>query len=213
WISFAMDARFAVFCAAITGAAALLFGLAPIFQASSVDTRGSLQDAGVRSTFSRGRRLTLGTLVVCEISLALMLSIGGGLLVQASRKVLTVAPGFGREPGISYRISLPNVKYRKPEQWVAFYESLLDRLRALRGVKSASAASAPPLGGHWGNFWEAEGQPPLGPNDKNPVVLQVVATPEYFDALGMTFLAGRPFRLDEADSKLTRTVVVNETFA
>src|SRR5713226_7434703 len=89
WANFAMDARFAVFCAAITGASALLFGLAPIIQASKVDTRGSLMDAGARSSLSRGRRATLGALVVCEIGLALMLSIGAALLVQAFHKVLT----------------------------------------------------------------------------------------------------------------------------
>jgi predicted permease len=90
---------------------------------------------------------------------------------------------------------------------------MVDRLRAVPGVQSVGATSAPPLGGHWGNFWESEGSPPLGPNDKTPVVLQVVATPGYFEAIGMTFLAGRPFRQDEADTETIRSVVVNETFA
>ena len=213
WISFAMDARFAFFCVAITGAAALLFGLAPTFQASRIDTRGCLQDTGTRVTFSRGRRRTLSALVVCEIGLALILSIGAALLLEAFQKVLHVDPGFRPENVIAYRINLPDAKYPKPEQRIAFFENLLDRLRPLAGVKSVGATSAPPLGGHWGNFWVAEGQHSLGPNDKNPVVLQVVATPEYFDAMGMTFLAGRPFRADEADLTLVRTAVVNETFA
>ena len=213
WISFAMDSRFAIFCVAITGAAALLFGLAPAMQASHVDTRGSLQDAGVRTTLSRSRRAVLGALVVAEISLALVLSIGAGLLVEAFRKVLQTDPGFRPEHVISYSINLPTIKYSKPEQRIAFFETLVDRLRAVPGVKSAGVSSAPPLGGHWGNFWEAEGSKPLGPNDKNPVVLQVVASPEYFDAIGMTFLAGRPFKREEGDLKATRAVVVNETFA
>jgi predicted permease len=213
WISFSMDARFAAFCVAITGASALLFGLAPIVQASKVDTRGSLMDAGVRSTLSRGRRATLGALVVCEIGLALMLSIGAGLLVQAFHRVLNVDPGFRPENVISFRVNLPDVQYPKPEQQIAFFERLEERMRAVPGVKAAGATSAPPLGGHWGNFWEAEGNPPLGPNDKNPVVLQVVATPGYFDALGMTLLAGRLPQQDDADSKIVRAVVVNETFA
>jgi len=92
-------------------------------------------------------------------------------------------------------------------------ENLVERMRAVPGVKSVGASSAPPLGGHWGNFWEAEGNAPLGPNDKNPVVLQVVVTPGYFDAIGMTFLAGRGFKEDEADLKHILGVVVNETFA
>jgi predicted permease len=214
WVSFAMDARFAVFCAAITGVSALLFGLAPIIQASKVDTRGSLMDAGVRSSLSRGRQMTLSALVVCEISLALMLSIGAGLLVQAFHKVLNVDPGFRPENVISYRINLPDVKYPKPEQSIAFFENLVERTRSLPGIKAVGATSAPPLGGHWGNFWEAEGNPPLGPNDKNPVVLQVVVTPGYFDAIGMTLLDGRVFQDQDVDSKHgLHGVIVNETFA
>ncbi|HYL78233.1 MAG TPA: ABC transporter permease [Bryobacteraceae bacterium] len=213
WIAFSMDARFAIFCVAITGAAALISGLLPAFQASRIDTRGSLQDSGVRSTLTRGRRLTLGSLVVCEIGLALMLSVGAGLLVQAFRKVLSVDPGYRPENVILFRVNLPDTTYKKPEQCIAFFENLVERMRAVPGVKSAAATSAPPMGGHWGNFWEAEGAKPLGPNDKNPVVLQVVATPGYFDALGMTFLAGRPFNDQESDAKFIHTAVVNETFA
>jgi predicted permease len=114
---------------------------------------------------------------------------------------------------ISYRVNLPDAKYSKPEQRVAFFENLVDRMRSLTGVKAVGAASAPPFGGHWGNFWEAEGNPPLGPNDKNPVVLLVVATPGYFDAIGMTLLAGRALRDEDADSKHIRAAIVNETFA
>lgn len=213
WINFTMDMRSVIFCIVITTGAASLFGLAPSLQASKVDTRGSLQDAAVRTTLTRGRRGALRSMVVCEIALALMLLISAGLLVEAFRKVLHVDPGFRPGNVISYGVSLPEAKYTKPEQRIAFFESLVDRLRAVPGVQSAGATSAPPLGGHWGNFWESEGSPPLGPNDKTPVVLQVVATPGYFEAIGMTFLAGRSFRQDEADPETIRSVVVNETFA
>jgi len=213
WISFSMDARFAAFCVAITGAAALLFGLAPAVQSSKVDARGALQDSGVRASLSRARRGTLRALVVSEIALALVLSVSAGLLVQAFRKVLHVDPGFRPENVITFGISLPDVKYKEDAQRVAFFENLLDRLRVVPGVKSVGAATATPLGGHWGNFWEAEDNAPLGPNDKNPVTLQVVATPGYFEAIGMTFLAGRPFTQDEAKPGHIRTAVVNETFA
>ena len=152
-------------------------------------------------------------MVVCEIALALMLLISAGLLAEAFRKVLNVDPGFRPANVISYGVSLPEAKYTKPDQRIAFFESLVDRLRAVPGLQSVRAASSPPLGMHWGALWEAEGNPPTGPNDKNPVVLQVVATPGYFDAIGMTFLAGRPFRSDEADPGAIRSIVVNESFA
>ncbi|MGD0297005.1 MAG: ABC transporter permease [Bryobacteraceae bacterium] len=213
WISFSMDARFVAFCVAVTGAAALLFGLGPALQSANVDTRGSLQDSGVRASLSRARRGTLRALVVSEISLALVLLVTAALLLEAFQKVLHVDPGFRPENVITFGISLPDVKYKEDAQRVAFFENLLDRLRAVPGVKSVGAATATPLGGHWGNFWEAERNPPLGPNDKNPVTLQVVATPGYFEAIGMTFLAGRPFRQEEAGPQHIRTAVVNESFA
>jgi predicted permease len=213
WISFAMDARFVVFCVAVTSAAALLFGLGPAIQSSSVDARGSLQDSGVRASLSRARRATLRALVVSEIGLALVLLISAGLLLEAFRKVLHVDPGFRPDNVITFGITLPDVKYKEDAQQVAFFENLLDRLRVVPGVKSVGATTATPLGGHWGNFWEAEDNPPLGPNDKNPVTLQVVATPGYFEAIGMTFLAGGPFREDDGKDGHIRTAVVNESFA
>jgi putative ABC transport system permease protein len=223
WLSFPMDARFAAFCVLITCGAAILSGLLPALEASRVDTGSCLQETGTRVSLSRGSRRTLSGLVVCEISLALMLLISAALLIQAFHKVLHVDPGFRPENVITFGVDLPEASYGKPEQKLAFYRSLLEQLRNIPGVQSAGAASAPPLGGHWGNFFQAEGAPPLGPHDESPVVLQVVSTPGYFDAIGMTFLAGRSF--DEHDNVIrvgpdgyTATkgplvTIVSETFA
>ena len=212
WLDFSMDARFAIFCGLITGAAVLLFGLAPAVQSAGADTRGCLQEGGTRSSLSRGRRGVLSALVVCEIALALMLLISAGLLVEAFQKVLHVEPGFRPENVLMYRISLPNAKYPKQEQWVTFINDLVQKMQAVPGVKSAGAASAPPLGGHWGNFFRAEGGRELGPKEQDPVVLQVVATPGYFDAIGMTFLAGRPFDERDGENKNVLVAIVNQSF-
>jgi ABC-type antimicrobial peptide transport system permease subunit len=134
WITFSLDWRFAIFCVTVTGAAALLFGLIPVLQASRLDIRGSLQAAATRATATRGRHATLGAFVVCEISLALMLSVGAGLLVEAFRKVLHVDPGFRPENVLTFGISLPDETYGKPEQKVAYYDNLLAQLRELPGV-------------------------------------------------------------------------------
>jgi putative ABC transport system permease protein len=212
WIDFSLDAWFALFCLAVTGAAALLFGLAPILQASRIDIRGSLQGAAARTTATPRRRSVLAALVISEVSLALMLSIGAGLLVQAFRKVLSVDPGFRPENVLTFGISLPDAAYDKPEQRIAYYENLLARLRTLPGVRTAGATSAPPLGGHWGGQFEAEGRP-IAARGENPVVLRIAATPGYFDAIGMTVLGGRTF--DQQDSKpgSPLVAVVNQAFA
>jgi hypothetical protein len=82
---------------------------------------------------------------------------------------------------------------RSPKQQRAFVEELVARHRELPGVRSAAAASAPPLGGHFGNFFEIENAPPKRPDDPNPVILQRVVTPGYLEAMGMTLRAGRTF--------------------
>jgi predicted permease len=212
WIVFSLDGRFAVFCVAITGAAALLFGLAPILHASRIDIRGSLQNSAARATAARGRRSAFAVLVVSEIGLALMLSICAALLVQAFRKVLTVDPGFRPENVLTFRISLPDATYEKPEQKIAYYDNLLARLKRLPGLRAVGATSSPPLAGHWGGQFEAEGRS-AGARAENPVVSRIAATPGYFDAIGMTVIRGRTF--DQQDSKPTSPLVVavNEAFA
>ena len=224
WLTFPMDAKFVAFCILITGGAALLSGLAPALQASRADTGSCLQETGTRMSISQRSRRTLNGLVVCEIGLALVLLISAGLLLRAFQKVLHVDPGFRPENVITFGVELPEATYGKPEQRLTFFHKLLEQLRTLPGLRAAGAASAPPLGGHWGQFFTAEGAPPLGPHEKNPVVLQVVVTPGYFDAIGMTLLAGRPF--DDRDNVLRvkadgfsaakgapLVAIVNETFA
>ncbi len=212
WLSFQMDARFAIFWILITGGAAVLFGLAPAVQAAGVDPRDWLQE-GARSSFSRGRRGALSALIVCEIGLALVLLVSAGLLLEALRKVLHVNPGFRAENVLTYTLDLPDARYAKPEQQVEFYHRLLDRLRVLPGVKSAAAVSILPLDGQSGAFFTVEGGRTIGPKDQNPVVLHLSATPGYFEAMGVTFVAGRTFEEGDGGSGGPKVAVINESFA
>lgn len=213
WITFSLDARFVIFCVAVTGAAALLFGLGPAVQTSKVDIRASLQGTAGRATASRGQRLALGGLVACEIGLALMLSVSAGLLVQAFRRVLEIDPGFRPENVLTFRVSLPEETYTTPEKKTAYFNSLLEQLRELPDVRAAGAASAPPLGGSWGGVFEAEGNAPARVEGENPVILQVAATPGYFEAIGMTLIAGRTFAARDDEPNAAPAAIVNQTFA
>lgn len=212
WIQVSLDARFAIFCVVITSAAALIFGLGPALQSSNVDVRASLQGAAGRATASRGQRIALSALVACEIGLALMLCVSAGLLLEAFRKVLRIDPGFRPENVMTFRVSLPDETYGTAEKKLAYFKNLLERLRAVPDVRAAGAASAPPLGGSWGGVFEAEGRP-LRVEGENPVLLQVAATPGYFEAIGMTLLEGRTFEKWDNEPTAARVVVVNQTFA
>jgi len=212
WVKFSLDIRFAVFCIAITAASALLFGLAPSLDAARVDIRRALADAAARTTPSRVQRVTLAGLVVSEIALAFALSVSAGLLVQAFRKVLEVDPGFRPENVVTFRVALPESSYSGPEQPIAYFQTLLTQIRALPGVESAGITSAPPLGGHWGGVYEAEGVS-RGHESENPTVLQIAASSGYFEAMGMTLLAGRVFNEHDAQPNVPVVALVNESFA
>ncbi|MGH9720952.1 MAG: ABC transporter permease [Bryobacteraceae bacterium] len=211
WVTFNVDIRILLFCISVSAAAAVLFGLWPAREASRVDVRSALQDAA-RSSASAGKRRTLNALVVGEVALAVVLLVGAGLLIQAFRKLREVDPGFRADGVLTYRVALPNAKYAKPDQRKTFFDTLLDQLRSMPGVQFAGACSNPPLFGHSGYFLEAEGAPPLGPNEKNPVVLLRTATPGYLEALGIRFIAGRPFDNTERSGG-PRVVIINETLA
>jgi len=213
WIDFRFDARFAAFCVLLTAAAALLSGLVPALQGSRADLRGKLHDAALRASTSRARRRTLDALVISEIALALVLLIPSGLLLRAFQRVLQVDPGFRPENVLAFSLGLPEQTYPKNEQAVAFYRNLLSQLRTLPGVAGAGAVNAPPLGGHWGQFFEVEGEAPPAPGAKRPVVLQIVVTPGYFDAIGMTVLSGCQFDEHDGEIKGHPVVMVSETFA
>jgi predicted permease len=212
WIDFHLDARFVAFCILITASSALLFGLIPALQGSRADMRSSLHEAARRVSLSRARRFTLNSLVVSEVGLALMLLICSGLLMRAFYKVTHVDPGFRPENVLTFSVDLPEEKYPKPEQCVAFYQNLLDQLRVSPGVSAAGAASAPPLGGHWGQFFVTKDGPSPAGDGKNPIHIQIVVTPGYFDAIGMTLLSGRQFDARDGESKDHPVAMVNETF-
>lgn len=216
WVRFDLDWRFLAFCLTVSIGSAVLFGLWPAWNASRIDVRSGLQDAGPRTSESAGRRRSLKALITAEVALAAVLLTAAGLLIQAFRKVESVDPGFRADSILTYQIALPSSpasKYEKREQQVAFADELTARLHQLPGVRSAAVTSATPLGGHWGNFFEVEHAPPKREGDPNPVVLVRIVSPGYLEAMGMTLRLGRTFTDADGRSEGAGVVIVNETFA
>jgi putative ABC transport system permease protein len=150
--------------------------------------------------------------VVGEIALALVLLINAGLLLQAFRALQKTDPGFRSENVLTYDLSLPEAKYTNTQQ-TAFFEEHLAQLRALPGVKAASATTIVPLGGHAGTFFRIENAPPRPKDEQDPVVLQRLVFPGYAEAMGLTLLSGRFVSEEETRWPGVKAVVVNESFA
>ncbi len=206
WVTFDLDVRFLAFTVAITAAAVVLFGLVPALQAS-----GRAGSGPSRTTASRGRRRVLSALVSGEIALAMTLLVVGGLIVLDARRLSEIDPGFESEGLIGYQLSLPDARYDDAAR-LSFVEAYLDRLEAVPGIESAAVTSALPLSGHWGWFFLVDGAPSRGADESNPVVLNRVVSPSYFETAGVEFVAGGPFDDFHGRDRASRAVVVNETF-
>jgi predicted permease len=216
WTTFTLDARMVAFTIATSVATAVLFGWAPALHAMNHDVRGAMSTATAGSTAPvRGRR-TLWGLVVAEFALASLMFVCGGLLVRAYDRVRTTDPGFDATNVLTFTVAVPQVKTPDNASGAALRKRLVGRMREIAGVKEVGLISCAPVSNcHWGNFYTAENAPPRGPNDANPVILNRVASPEYFSAMGIRLKEGRFFNSSDGlgwpdqDS----TIIVNEMFA
>ncbi len=91
----------------------------------------------------RGAQMS-NLLVVGQVALSLLLLIGAGLLLHSFRQLLRVDPGFDAHNVLSMNVSLPTVKYGKPQQQIEFFDEVLRRVSALPGVRSAAISAALP---------------------------------------------------------------------
>ena len=213
WLDFSLDIRFALFCVALCGLSAALFGLAPAVHLSKTDLHSALNASGRRTSAGRGSRRGLSALVVAEFALAMVLLVGAGLLMRAFRAVQQVDPGFRAQNVLTYQVPLPGEKYPEPAQRQRFFEDLQQRLRALPGVEAAAGITHAPLGGHSGTFFVAEGALPRRPDEPSPVVLRRAVLTGYFDAMGVALRAGRAFTEQDMQKDAPAVVIINETFA
>ncbi len=216
WTTFTLDGRMIAFTITTSVATAVLFGWAPALHAMNNDVRGAMVTATAGSTAPvRGRR-TLWALVVAEFALASLMFVCGGLLVRAYDRVRNTDPGFDPINVLTFTVAVPAVKTPDDAAGAAFRTRLVDRMREVPGVIEVGLISCAPVSNcHWGTFYTAENAPPRGPNDPNPIILNRVASPEYFTAMGIRLKEGRFFTSSDGAGGRDQdsTIIVNETFA
>ena len=191
-----LDARVLIFTAAVALLTSVLFSLAPALRALGADLTDALKEGGQNASTGAGRQRFRGALVVVEMALAVALLVGAGLTLRSLWALQRVPLGFDPTGVLTLRLSLPAASYGTPEQVVAFYQQLLDRVRALPGVREAGAARSLPLGSTIGDFGlRVEGyQPPPGTNAKGD--WQIV-TPGYLESFGERVVRGRAITPDD----------------
>jgi putative ABC transport system permease protein len=207
--SISFDYRIVVFALALAVITPLLFGIAPALRAVRGMDTNALKESGRSLTAGRRRGWLLGSLVVTQFALALMLSIGAGLLVRSFDHLLQTDIGFHPEHSVRATVFLPAGRYAPPTIR-PFYQRAIDTLRAIPGVSTVGAGDLPlRVRERRGFSADAAATPSL---EANRVIATAWVTGGYFDALGIAVRRGRVFT--DADGRTTeRVAVVNERFA
>lgn len=208
----AIDAR--VLAAAVLASAgtALAFGLVPALRATALDLSESLKD-GSRGATDGGRRSAFRKfLIASEFALALVLLVGAGLMVRTFAALSAHDPGFDPHGVLTAVVSVQGTAQAPGDVRTAFYEQLLQRLRATPGVASVSAINHLPIGGDlWGWSFHVAGRPDPAPGRARSAVYRVVF-PGYFSTMRLALLRGRAFTDADRDGA-PGVVVVNRQLA
>jgi putative ABC transport system permease protein len=196
------------FCIALTVATGVLFGLAPALQASRSRGPVSLRESG-RSISGGSSRAARRTLVVLEVAVALVLLVGGGLLMRTLLRLQAVDLGFDPRGVLVGQVLPPQPKYPNGAARIAFYDRLLERVAAIPGAERAALSSVIPLGGDSDMDLLVEGRPiPQSAADATTTWYRVVSA-GYLQAMGIPLRNGRHIAPGEA----APVVVVSETAA
>ncbi|HLL77414.1 MAG TPA: ABC transporter permease [Pyrinomonadaceae bacterium] len=206
-----LDWRVVAFTAGVSLLTGIVFGLGPAFQSARVDLHDTLKEGGRGGSAGVGRRVR-GALVVAEVSLAVVLLVGAGLLVRSFVSLQHVSPGFRPQQVIAMQVSLPVNRYAEPRQRAAFYRQVAEAMRALPGVRAAGAVSVLPMSGqNQSGSFSIEGRP-VAPNESMPHGDRWAATHDYFNAMGIPLLRGRYFSERDAEDA-PGVAIVDETMA
>ena len=192
------------FASVVAIATGVVFGFAPAFQTTAIgESKMIKNDAPI----TQARSQLLSSLVTVQVALALLLLVGAGLFARTLQNLLNVDPGFRREGVLVVDLDGQREGYHGA-RLTEFYRSLLDRVRQLPGVESASLSSHTPLSGStWSEAVAPKGQPL--PQRDNAIF--IAAGPGFFATMQTPLLAGRDF--EERDRGAPNVAIVNQAFA
>jgi putative ABC transport system permease protein len=210
-LDYNLDYRVLAYLIAISVGTGLLFGLAPALRLSKLDVNGTLKDGGRGSTGGvRGNRLS-ALLVVAEMTLAVVLLAGAGVMIRSYVNTYSADIGVQSEKILDGIPNLLAFRYPDATSRFSFYDRLKTRLEAVPGVESVALASSIPLYGASRLSYELDGWAPVDEQSR-PTLSAVTVGPGYFRTVGAALLSGRDF--NDADGFSAPLVaIVNQRFA
>jgi putative ABC transport system permease protein len=174
----------------------ILFGCAPAFQAVGLNLNETLKEGG-RGGIGGGRQHVRHALVLVEFALALTLLGAAGLAIHSVWNLTHVDVGFRPDHLLTFDLPMPADRRPQPEQMLAFYRQMLEKVQALPGVTSASVSTGMPVyGANFGMDFDIVGKE-VADRSQRPGSRFNMVTPGYFQTFGIRILRGRAFT--EAD--------------
>src|ERR1700736_219301 len=214
WKTISLDSNAFLFTLAVVVISGILSGIAPSLLASRSNLVEALKESGRGSTVSRARGRLRGGLVVAEISLALVLLVGAGLLVKNFQGLLNVNESYSPRTLLTMNLTLPQTQYAKPAAQLAFHEEVLRRLSSVPGVQSAAIVTSVPYadgGGAGMNTFSIEGRPAADRGELRNAIIETTS-PNYFGILNIALRQGRILS-DTDGSEAPPVTVISESLA
>ena len=205
------DVRVVAFAALLALITPLVFGVAPALRTALRSTFDALKEGRRGATPGHGRQRLLGSLVVAQFALALMLSVGAGLLVRSFVRLLGTDPGFRADHVVTAAATLPTGRYTTGAQVKEFYQQSIDAARAVPGVAFAGASNFRPLAVRERRTFTPDPSAPPAPAFSRVIASSWTAG-DYFEAMGISLRRGR-FFTDADGLNGNRVVIISEMMA
>jgi putative ABC transport system permease protein len=204
-----LDLRVLAFTLLLSLVTCLLFGLVPAWQATKPDLQTTLGKGGRTSGPAAGPQRFRQLLIVFQVSIAVMLVIGAGLLIKSFWRLRQVDPGFKSHHVLSANVTLAP-RYHEGPKTNSFYSQLIERISGLPGVDAVAIAHDRPLEAKWVDTFKIEGS--TGPENGRPTsaIFEPVSW-DYFRTIGTPIISGRPFTPQD-DQDHPGVAIVSEAF-
>jgi putative ABC transport system permease protein len=205
-----VDGRVLAFAFGISLLTGIVFGLLPAWAASRSAVNEALKEGGRSATAGGTRQALRSTFVVAELSIALVLLVGAGLLIKTFWNLRSVEPGFRPDHLLTMRVELPEARYQAVAPQTRFRKQSLDAINSLPGVQAAMVSELPLSGDSLDHDFLIDGRPPIAPGDEPSVETRSIMG-NYFQTMQIPLRLGRDFVSADFQDKGPEVGIVNDT--
>lgn len=210
-----IDPSVLLFAAVASIATGIAFGLFPAWRSTRTDLQEALKEGGRSPDISRGEGWYRQTLVVAQLGLVVLLTIGSGLLMSSYGALRSVDPGFQPEGVLTMQVNAPNYRLPDSPAIIAYFENLLKGIRSMPGVTHAAVIRPMPLGPDTfsGESWRLyhAGRPQTPENEVHVKTSFVSA--DFFRSMAIPILEGEDFPPSEPGTRQTWVGIINRAAA